>query len=219
VDASFDVMLSTFGVMFCPNQEKAAGELLRVCRSGGKIGLANWALDGFIGNMLCTLGKHVPPHPGIKPPPMWGTEERLRELLGEGVSSLDTTRRRYVFEHPSAESEYFRAYYGPTRRAFEALDPPGRDALARDLKELLEDWNMSGGETLVVASDYLEVVEAGMASSQAARSMGWQGRPGFPPPWGRRARDAPSVPEGVSRRRAFRAAPFLRPARGGPLPP
>jgi ubiquinone/menaquinone biosynthesis C-methylase UbiE len=159
-DASFDVVLSTFGVMFCPDQEKAAGELLRVCRPGGRIGLANWTPDGFIGNMLRTVGKHVPPPPGVKPPPLWGTEERLRELLGEGVSSLRTTRRTYNFRYPSAEHfvEYFREYYGPTVRAFAALEPEGQEALARDLKELCESWNVSGDETLVVPSDYLEVV-------------------------------------------------------------
>jgi len=159
-DASFDAVLSTFGVMFCPRQEQAAGELLRVCRRGGKIGLANWTPDGFIGNMLRTVGKHVPPPPGIKPPPLWGTEERLRELLGEGVSSLDATRRTYLFRYPSAEHfvGWFREYYGPTVRAFAALDPSGQEALARDLEELLEDRNTSGDETLVVPSDYLEVV-------------------------------------------------------------
>ncbi len=159
-DASFDVVLSTLGVMFCPNQEKAADEMLRVCRSGGKIGLANWTPDSFIGNMLRTVGKHVPPPPGIKPPPVWGTEERLRELLGEGISSLETTLRSYIFRYPSAEYfvEYFREYYGPTVRAFAALEPEGKDALARDLKELLNSRNSSSDETLVVSSDYLEVV-------------------------------------------------------------
>jgi ubiquinone/menaquinone biosynthesis C-methylase UbiE len=159
-DASFDVVLSTLGVMFCPNQEKAAGELLRVCRPGGKIGLANWTPDSFVGNMLRTVGKHVPPPPGIKPPPLWGTEERLRELFGEEVSSLETTRHTYVFRHPSAEYfvEYFREYYEPTVRAFAALEPEGQDALARDLEELLESRNISGDGTLVVPSDYLEAV-------------------------------------------------------------
>lgn len=159
-DASFDVVLSTLGVMFCPNQEKAAGELLRVCRPGGKIGLSNWTPDGFIGNLLRTVGKHVPPPPGLMPPPLWGTEERLRELFGEEVSSLETTRRTYVFRHPSAEYfvEYFRNYYGPTFRAFAALEPEGQDALARDLEELLESQNISDDETLVVPSSYLEVV-------------------------------------------------------------
>jgi len=159
-DASFDVVLSTLGVMFAPDQEKVAEELLRICRPGGKIGLANWTPDGFIGNMFRTLGKHVPPPPGIKPPPLWGTEERLRELLGEGVASLGVTQRSYMFRYPSAEHfvEYFRSYYGPTLKAFESLDPDSQEALAEDLEELLERWNTSGDATIVVPSDYLEVV-------------------------------------------------------------
>lgn len=159
-DGSFDVVLSTIGVMFCPDQEKAASELLRVCRPGGKIGLASWTPDSFTGNMLKTVGKHVPPPPGVKPPSLWGTEERLRELLGEGVSSLETTRRIYNFRYPSADHyvRWFRDYYGPTVRAFAALEPEGQDALARDLKELCESRNVSGDGTLVVPSDYLEVV-------------------------------------------------------------
>jgi ubiquinone/menaquinone biosynthesis C-methylase UbiE len=159
-DASFDVVLSTLGVMFAPDQEKVAEELLRVCRSGGKIGLANWTPDGFIGNMFRTLGKHVPPPPGIKPPPLWGTEERLRELLGEGIASLQITRRSYMFRHPSVRHfvEYFRSYYGPTLKAFELLDPEGQEALAEDLEKLLEHWDISGDTTMVVPSDYLEVV-------------------------------------------------------------
>src|SRR5215203_1205939 len=159
-DASFDVVLSTLGVMFAPDQEKVAEELLRVCRPGGKIGLANWTPDGFIGNMLRTLGKYVPPPPGTKPPPLWGTEERLRELLGEGVASLEVTRRSYVWRYRSAGHfvEYFRSYYGPTLKAFESLDPDGQEASAKDLEELFERWNTSGDATLVVPSDYLEVV-------------------------------------------------------------
>src|SRR4028119_1386876 len=102
-DASFDVVLSTIGVMFCPYQEKAAGELLRVCRPGGKIGLASWTPDGFTGKMLKTVGRHVPPPPGIKPPSLWGTEERLEELLGGGVSFLETTCRTYSFRYPSPD--------------------------------------------------------------------------------------------------------------------
>jgi ubiquinone/menaquinone biosynthesis C-methylase UbiE len=159
-DASFDVVLSTIGVMFCPDQEKAASELLRVCRPGGKIGLASWTPDSFTGQKLKTVGKHVPPPPGVKPPSLWGTEERLRELLGEGVSSLQMTRRIYNFRYPSADHYvgWFREYYGPTVRAFAALDAEGREALARDLKELCESRNASGDETLVVPSDYLEAV-------------------------------------------------------------
>jgi SAM-dependent methyltransferase len=159
-DASFDVVLSTVGVMFAPDQEKTAGELLRVCKPGGKIGLANWTPDGFIGNMFRTVGKHVPPPPGIKPPPLWGSEERLRELFGEGVSSLRTTRHSYAFRFLSAEHmiDSFRTYYGPVHKAFESLDVAGQDAFARDLEELVHNWNISGDETVVAPSDYLEVV-------------------------------------------------------------
>ena len=159
-DASFDVVLSTLGVMFAPNQEKAASEMLRVCRPGGKIGLANWTPDGYIGNMFRTQGKHVPPPAGIKPPPLWGTEERLRELFGEGIASLEVTRRSYVWRYSSASHfvDYFRSYYGPTLKAFASLDRDGQEALAKDLEELLEQWNTSGDATLIVPSDYLEVV-------------------------------------------------------------
>ena len=159
-DASFDVVLSTIGVMFCPNQEKAASELLRVCRPGGKIGLASWTPDSFTGNMLKTVGKHVPPPPGVKPPSLWGTEERLQELLGTGVASLRTTRRTYNFRYPSVEHYvgWFREYYGPTVRAFAALDPEGQEALAADLRELCASRNVADDGTLVAPSDYLEVV-------------------------------------------------------------
>jgi len=159
-DASFDVVLSTVGVMFAPDQEKTAGELLRVCKPGGKIGLANWTPDGFIGNMFRTVGKHVPPPPGIKPPPLWGTEERLRELFGEGVSSLRMTRHSYAFRFLSAEHmiDSFRTYYGPVHKAFESLDAAGQESFARDLEELVHNWNISGDETVVAPSDYLEVV-------------------------------------------------------------
>jgi ubiquinone/menaquinone biosynthesis C-methylase UbiE len=159
-DASFDVVLSTVGVMFAPDQEKTAAELLRVCKPAGKIGLANWTPKGFVGNMFRTVGKHVPPPPAIKPPPLWGTQERLRELFGEGISSLHTTRRSFAFRYLSAEHfiEYFRTYYGPVHKAFESLNAAGQEALARDLEELLYNWNTSGDETVVVPSDYLEVV-------------------------------------------------------------
>jgi len=159
-DASFDVVLSTVGVMFAPDQEKTASELLRVCKPEGKIGLANWTPNGFIGNMFRTVGKHVPPPPGIKPPPLWGTEERLRELFGEGVSSLRTTQHSYAFRSLSAEHfiESFRTYYGPVHKAFESLDAAGQQSFARDLEELVHNWNISGDETVVAPSDYLEVV-------------------------------------------------------------
>jgi ubiquinone/menaquinone biosynthesis C-methylase UbiE len=159
-DASFDVVLSTVGVMFAPDQEKTASELLRVCKPGGKIGLTNWTPDGFIGNMFRTVGKHVPPPPGVKPPPLWGTEERLWELFGEGISSLHAMRHSYMFRSLSVEHfiESFRTYYGPVHKAFESLDAAGQDAFASDLEELLRNWNTSGDETVVASSDYLEVV-------------------------------------------------------------
>jgi len=159
-DASFDVVLSTVGVMFTPDQEKAAQELLRVCRPGGKIGLANWVPDGYVGNMFRTVAKHFPPPPGIKPPPLWGTEERMQELLGDGVSSLDYARRTYVFRYLSANHfiEHFRSFYGPMHKAFTSLDTDGREALESDLRELIGNWNVSGDDTAVLPSDYLEVV-------------------------------------------------------------
>lgn len=159
-DASFDVALSTFGVMFAPNQEKAANELLRVCKPGGKIGLANWTPEGYAGAMFRTIGKHVPPPPGIKPPPLWGTEERLKELFGDEIFSLDAKRRSFVFRFLSVKHyvEYFRTYFGPMRKAFESLDEAGKEALAKDLEELLESRNVSGDGTLVASSEYLEVV-------------------------------------------------------------
>ncbi len=159
-DASFDYVLSTVGVMFAPNQEKAASELLRVCRPGGKIGLASWTPDGFLGEFFRVIGKHVPPPPGLKPPFLWGTEERLRELLGEGISSLQATRRSFVFRYPSAKYyvDFFRTYYGPLYKAFDALDETGQEALARDVEDLVNRYNRSGDETVVWPGDYLEVV-------------------------------------------------------------
>jgi SAM-dependent methyltransferase len=158
-DGSFDVVLSVFGVMFTPNQEQAAQELLRVCRSGGKIGLANWTPEGFIGHVFRTIGKHVPPPAGVKPPSLWGTEQRLRELFGDDISDLTINRRTFVFHYRSAEHwlHIFRTYYGPVLKAFAALDPAGQDALARDLLDLLESSHR-GGDALAVPSDYLEVV-------------------------------------------------------------
>ena len=159
-DGSFDVVLSVFGVMFTPNQEQAAAELLRVCRPGGKIGLANWTPEGFIGQVFRTIGKYVPPPPGVKSPALWGTEARLRELFGEGISELAVARRNFVFRYRSAEHflEVFRTYYGPVLKAFAALDAEGQAHLARDLTEVLERFNRGGSETLAVPSEYLEVV-------------------------------------------------------------
>ena len=159
-DASFDVVLSTLGAMFAPDQEKVASELLRVLRPGGKIGMANWTPDGYLGDFFRTMGKHVPPPAGLKPPFPWGTEERLYELLGESISSLRAEQRSFVFRFPSAEYyvEYMRGYYGPLYKTFEALDEEGQERLERDLIELVERYNRSGDETAVWPGDYLEVV-------------------------------------------------------------
>jgi SAM-dependent methyltransferase len=159
-DASFDVVLSTFGVMFAPDQEQAARELLRVCRAGGKIGLSNWTPDGFIGHVFRTIGKYVPPPPGVKSPALWGTEQRLRELFGAGISDLTITRRLFVFRYRSAQHwlQVFRTYYGPVLKAFAALDEEGQAGLAGDLTDLLQRFNQGGTDTLAVPSEYLEVV-------------------------------------------------------------
>jgi SAM-dependent methyltransferase len=146
--------------MFAPNQEKVASELLRVLRPGGKIGMANWTPDGFLGDFFRTMGKHVPPPAGLKPPFLWGAEERLNELFRESLRSLRAEQRSFVWRYPSAEYyvEYMRGYYGPLSKTFEALDEEGQESLERDLIELVERYNRSGDETAVWPGDYLEVV-------------------------------------------------------------
>jgi SAM-dependent methyltransferase len=159
-DASFDVVLSSVGAMFAPDQEKAAAELLRVCRAGGKIGLANWTPDGFAGEMGSLFGGYLPLSPGLKPPPLWGTEERLRELLGSGAGSLRIVRRSFVFRYRSVRHylDVLHNDLGPTREAFLALGPARREELVEELVHLIDRFNRSGDETMVVPSDYLEVV-------------------------------------------------------------
>lgn len=157
-DGSFDVALSTFGVMFAPNQEKAAAELVRVVRKGGKIGLANWTPDGFIGQLLRIVGTYTPPPAGIKPPSLWGTAARLEELFqGHEInSSVQTFTFRY--ESPEHWLNVFRTYYGPTNRAFAALDAEKAAALEADILDLLEKSNWGRSDSLVVPGDYLEAV-------------------------------------------------------------
>jgi SAM-dependent methyltransferase len=159
-DGAFDVVLSSFGVMFTPDQERAAGELARVCRAGGRIGLANWTPDGFIGQLFKVLGAHVPPPAGLRSPAAWGTRARLEELFGAAASSIDVTPRQHVFRYRSAEHflEVFRGYYGPIHVAFSRLPADGQAALAADILALLGRLDRSGGGSLVVPSDYLEVV-------------------------------------------------------------
>jgi ubiquinone/menaquinone biosynthesis C-methylase UbiE len=159
-DASFDVALSTFGVMFAPNQPRAAAELLRVVRPGGRIGLACWTPEGFIGRLFAVTSQFVSPPPGLTSPMAWGTEPRLVELFGPRATDIRTRRRTYVFRYRSAEHfvEFFRTYYGPTLKAFAALDEPRQQALHASLVELLRRENQNGGSALVVPAEYLEVV-------------------------------------------------------------
>jgi ubiquinone/menaquinone biosynthesis C-methylase UbiE len=159
-DATFDVVVSTFGVMFTPDQERAAAEMIRVCRPGGKIGMANWTPDGFIGQLFKTVGKHLPPPTGVKPPSLWGTAGRLDELFGAQASSIRTEPRAFTFRYRSAEHwlDIFRTYYGPVLKAFAALAPDAQAALERDLLALVGQHNRSGNESMVVPSDYLEIV-------------------------------------------------------------
>jgi SAM-dependent methyltransferase len=159
-DARFDVVTSSFGVMFTPDQERAAAEMLRVCKSGGKIGLANWTPDGFIGQVFKTLGKYLPPPAGTKPPARWGTREGLSDLFGAGAAAINAESRDFIFRYRSAAHfvDVFRAYYGPIHKAVAALgDAKGRLFLA-DLATLLERHNTARDGTIVVPGGYLEVV-------------------------------------------------------------
>lgn len=159
-DASFDAVLSCLGVMFAPDQERSAAELVRVCRPGGTIALANWTPTGFIGQLLRTVGRHVPPPAGVRPPTLWGTEERLGELLGAAVSTLEVSRRTFTFRFGSAEdfTRYFRDNYGPVHKAFAALDEPGQEQFAADLTALAAEHDRAPGLTVAIDSEYLEVV-------------------------------------------------------------
>jgi SAM-dependent methyltransferase len=156
-DASFDAVISTFGVMFTPNQERAAAELARVCKLGGKIGLANWTPGSFVGEIFKALGRYIPPAAGLKPPMLWGTEERLRELFpGHRV---EASRKDFVFRYRSPRHwlDTFRTYYGPMNKAFATLDADKQEALAEDLTALATKLNR-GDDSMVLPAEYLEVV-------------------------------------------------------------
>jgi SAM-dependent methyltransferase len=159
-DGAFDAVVSTFGVMFTPDQERAAAEMLRVCRPGGRIGLANWTPQGFIGQLFKTIGRHVPPPAGMKSPALWGTRERLDQLFGAQASAIAAERRSFVFRYRSAAHwlDVFRTYYGPVLKAFAALPADGQAELERDILALLGQHNRSGGEQIVVPGEYLEIV-------------------------------------------------------------
>lgn len=159
-DGGFDAVVSTFGVMFTPDQDKAAAELARVCRSGGKIGLANWTPDGFIGQVFKTIGKHLPPPAGVKSPALWGTRARIEEMFGPHASSIQAEPRNFVFRYRSPEHwlQVFKTYYGPLLKAFGALEPAAQAALTSDLMVQIDRFNRSGDTAMVVPSEYLEIV-------------------------------------------------------------
>jgi len=158
-DASFDVVLSTFGVMFTPRQDQAARELIRVCRSAGRIGLASWTPESFIGQLFKTIGKYVPPAPGLKSPALWGSKPHLEALFGSHATvRADSKAFFFRYKSPRHWVEIFRHYYGPVLKAFAALDPPAREALESDLYALIDRFNVALDGTLVVPSEYLEAV-------------------------------------------------------------
>jgi SAM-dependent methyltransferase len=159
-DGSFDNVVSTFGVMFTPNQPRAAAEMVRVCKSGGRIGLANWTPDSFIGQLFKTIGKYIPPAPGVTSPSAWGTTARLDELFADSASDITVINREFVFRYHSPVHwlEVFRTYYGPMNKTFAALDADRQAAFTEDLLQLMAQRNRSGDETLVLPSAYLEVV-------------------------------------------------------------
>lgn len=159
-EASFDVALSTFGVMFAPDHARAAAELVRVVRPGGRIGLASWTPDGFIGELFAVVAARVPPPPGLRSPMLWGDEPHIVELFGPNAAKIECQRRHFNFRYRSAAHwiDIFRAYYGPTHKAFAALDVERQAALHADLVDLLERYNVAGTTSLVVPGEYLQVV-------------------------------------------------------------
>lgn len=160
-DASFDVVVTMFGAMFAPRPQLVAAELVRVCKPGGRIVMANWTPEGHIGQMFKTTGKHVPPPPNMPSPIKWGNEATVRELLNQGISDLKLTRRMCQFNLPFSPAEvveHFRTYYGPTQRAFAALDNNGQAALRSDLEQLWSQNNQATDNTTRVDGEYLEVL-------------------------------------------------------------
>jgi ubiquinone/menaquinone biosynthesis C-methylase UbiE len=159
-DSSFDVVTSTFGAMFTPEHDRPAREMLRVCRSGGKIGLANWTPDGFIGALFKVIGRHVPPPAGLKSPALWGTRAHIAELFGRDATVCWAETRNFVFRYCSDDHwiEIFRSYYGPVLKSFEKLDAASKRALNADIKTLIADFNTARDGTMKVPSEYLQVV-------------------------------------------------------------
>jgi len=167
-DASFDVALSTFGVMFAPDQARAAAEIRRVVRPGGRIGMANWTAEGFIGQLFKAAGKYIAPPAGLASPLLWGNEDHVRQLFGADALQARITRRMFNFRYasPTHWVHVFRDYYGPLNRAFAALAPSAADALEQDLLALIDRFNTAGPDSMVAPAEYLEIVltrEAGGA--------------------------------------------------------
>ena len=159
-DRSFDVVLSTFGAMFAPDHQRTADEMLRVLRPGGRLGMTNWTPESFIGQLFKMIGRHVPPPAGLQSPAAWGTEAHCAALFGTRAGAMRGERRQFNFRYRSAAHfvQVFRDYYGPTHKAFGALSAPGRQALEADLLDLLGRLNAAGPRSLVIPSEYLEVV-------------------------------------------------------------
>jgi ubiquinone/menaquinone biosynthesis C-methylase UbiE len=159
-NASFDLAMSTFGVMFTPDHHRAAREMLRVVRPGGRIALANWTPAGFIGRLFKVIGAHVPPPAGVQSPALWGTEPHIVELFGAQASNIECQRKHFNFRYRSAAHivAVFRDFYGPTHKAFAALDAAGAQSLERGITALLDELNVAGPGSLVVPSEYLEIV-------------------------------------------------------------
>ncbi|MGH9968139.1 MAG: class I SAM-dependent methyltransferase [Pyrinomonadaceae bacterium] len=160
-DAAFDVVVSMFGAMFAPRPELVAAELVRVCQPGGRIAMANWTPEGFVGQMFKINGKHVPPPPAMPSPVKWGDEETVHERLRDGVADLQLTRRICLFKYPFPPGEvveFFRTHYGPTQRSFDALDTDGKAALRSDLERLWSEHNQATDNTTHVEGEYLEVI-------------------------------------------------------------
>ena len=159
-DASFDVAISTFGVMFAPDHARAAGEMLRVVRGGGRIAMANWTPEGLVGQLFKLIGKYIPPPAGLKPSALWGTEDYMRQLFGSEASDIHAERKLFNFRYGSAAHmlQVFREYYGPVHKAFAALAPDAARALEQEMLQGLERMNTAGPDSLVAPGEYLEVV-------------------------------------------------------------
>ncbi len=159
-DQSFDAVVSTFGVMFAPNQKQSAAELQRVVKAGGKIGMANWTPESFIGQLFKTIGKHVKPPAGVNSPAMWGNRDWIDQNFGTRCAVKSFRRKNFMFRYRSAEHfmEYFRTFYGPMQKAFEALDTEGQTSLRNDMMALIKRFDISTNDSLCISSEYAEII-------------------------------------------------------------